>query len=276
MREVLGSWIDGAPGASIPLDDRGLQYGDGLFETMLLRAGRARFLEAHLARLATGCARLGIPVPDLALLRAEISRAGGQAPPQAILKLIVTRGSGPRRGYAAGESHAPRRLLTLFAAPPPPDPAGEGVAMRVATLRLGENPALAGLKHLNRLENVMAASEAGHAAVFESLLLDSSGQVVGGTMSNVFAVCSGRVLTPPVDRCGVAGVLRGIVQRECTALGISCEERRFAVDELLAADEAFVTNARIGVVRVRRVGEHHFPMNDLAPRLARHVGTLDA
>jgi 4-amino-4-deoxychorismate lyase len=275
MSEMSGSWIDGVPGASVPLDDRGLQYGDGLFETMLLREGRVRFLEAHLARLAAGCARLGISLNGLAPLRAEIAAAAKVAPPLAILKLIVTRGSGPRRGYAATDC-APRRLLTLFTAPAAVDAAGEGVAARLATLRLGENPALAGLKHLNRLENVLAASEPEHATVFESLLLDAAGHLVGGTMSNVFAVRDGRVLTPPVDRCGVAGVLRGIVRRECAALGIGFEERRFRLGELLAADEVFVTNARIGVVCLRRVGEHHFSMNEVASRLARHIEVLDA
>jgi 4-amino-4-deoxychorismate lyase len=258
----------------VPADDRGLQYGDGLSETILVRKGRARFLDAHLARLDLGCQRLGIGFSSSVELRAEITRAASQAPPSAILKLIVTRGSGPRRGYAPRGIFAPRRVLSLFAAPALDD-SQRGVDARIATIRLGENPALAGIKHLNRLENVLAASEPGHELVFESLLLDAADHVIGGTMTNVFAVKSGRLYTAPVDRCGVAGVMRSVVLRQAASLGIACELRRLALAEFLAADEAFITNVRIGVVPLRRVGEHSF-MSNLAPTLGASIEPLDA
>jgi len=92
----------------------------------------------------------------------------------------------------------------------------------------------------------------------------------------VFAVKHGRLVTPVVDRCGVAGVMRGLVMRECGALGIGAEQRLLPLAEFLAADEAFVTNARIGVVPVRCVGEHSFPMSETTLRLARHIEALDA
>jgi 4-amino-4-deoxychorismate lyase len=273
--DALGSWVDGIAADSVPLSDRGLQYGDGLFETMRVRAGRARFLDAHLARLDLGCQRLGIGFATSPELREEIARVVAQAPPLAILKLIVTRGSGPRRGYAPRGPLAPRRVLTLFAAPDAEPPPRGGVAARIAALRLGENPALAGIKHLNRLENVLAAAERGHDSVFESLLLDGAGNIICGTMTNVFAVKAGRLYTPPVDRCGVAGVMRGVVLRQAATLGIVCEQRRMPLADFLSADEAFVTNARIGVVPLACVGEHSF-MNDLAPTLAANIEPLDA
>jgi 4-amino-4-deoxychorismate lyase len=274
VAEVLGCWINGIAGDSVPADDRGLQYGDGLSETILVRHGRARFLDAHLARLDLGCQRLGIGFATSAELRAEIMHAVSQAPASAILKLIVTRGSGPRRGYAPRGTFAPRRVLSLFAAPAL-DHDQRGVDARIATIRLGENPALAGIKHLNRLENVLAASEPGHELVFESLLLDAADHVIGGTMTNVFAVKSGRLYTPPVDRCGVAGVMRSVVLRQAASLGIACELRRLALAEFLTADEAFITNVRIGVVPLRRVGEHSF-MSNLAPTLGASIEPLDA
>ena len=276
MADILGSWIDGVAGDSLPVSDRGLQYGDGLFETILVRNGRARFLDAHLARLDLGCARLGIPFASSPELRREVERAVALTPAAAILKLIVTRGSAARRGYAPTGALEPRRILTLFAAPAMPVTLRAGVDLRVASLRLALNPLLAGIKHLNRLENVLAASEPGHAAVFESLLLDAADNVIAGTMTNVFAVKSGRVITPPADRCGVAGVMRGIVLREGPRLGIetSCGELTRAALE--AADEVFITNVRIGVVPVRRVGEHSFPMNPVALQLADHIEALDA
>ena len=274
MADILGSWIDGVAGESVPLDDRGLQYGDGLSETIFVRHGRARFLAAHFARLELGCARLGIGFATSAELRAEIARAVQHAPVTAILKLIVTRGSGPRRGYAPVGSFLPRRVLSLFAAPV--DALQDGVEARIARIRLGENPALAGIKHLNRLENVLAAAEPGHDSVFESLLLDASGNLVCGTMTNVFTVKAGRLNTPLIDRCGVAGVMRGVVLRQAAILGIPCEQRRLSLAELLSADGAFVTNVRIGVVPLRRVGEHSIPMCELTPALAANIEPLDA
>lgn len=275
MSQTLGTWVDGAAATTVPADDRGLQYGDGLFETIQLRGAAPRFFEAHLARLARGCSRLGIDFTGWEALRAEIARIASQAPPLGILKIIITRGSGPRRGYAPHGALEPRRVLMLFGSPAMPAVA-EGVSLRVASLRLAENPALAGVKHLNRLENVLAASEPGHADHFESLLLDASDHVVCGTMSNVFAVRGGRLITPRVDRCGVEGVLRSMVLREAPGLGVPAEEGTLKLDELLAADEVFITNVRIGVVRARSVGQHHFPMKDIVQRLAAHIEALDA
>jgi len=276
MTETLGTWIDGVEAALLPADDRGLQYGDGLYETMSVRDGLVRFLDAHLARLEWGCSRLGIPFQPAGELRAEIAAALARAPARAILKLIVTRGSGARRGYAPHGPIQPRRVLTLFESAALPAAWRGGIGLRIATLRLSVQPLLAGIKHLNRLENVLAALEPGHDAVFDSLLLETSGNVIAGTMSNVFIVSRGQVLTPPIDRCAVAGVMRGIVLRECAALGLECQQRELTLAQLYAADEVFITNARIGVVPARRVGEHSFSMNAIALRLADHIESLDA
>jgi 4-amino-4-deoxychorismate lyase len=274
MSSVPGCWINGVPADALSADDRAIHYGDGVFETLVVREQRPRFLEAHLARLSLGCARLAIPFAAFAELRAEIAAASTQAPPLAILKLIVTRGSATRRGYAPQGNESPRRLVSLW--PSSADDFSGGVDLRVATMRLGENPLLAGIKHLNRLESVLAAAESSAINTFDSLLLDTTGNLVSGAMSNVFLVRSGRVTTPRIDRCGVAGVMRGIVLRECAVLGITAREARLSLDELFAADEVFITNARIGVVPVRRVGEHSFGMNTLTSRLAAHIESLDA
>ena len=276
MSSALGSWIDGEPGAALPADDRGLQYGDGVFETVLVRGKCARFLDAHLARLSRGCTRLGISIASLAVLRAEIDAAVAIAPPLAVLKIIMTRGSALRRGYAPQGDETTRRIISLWHAPPRDAALDDGVDLRVASIRLGENPALAGIKHLNRLENVLAAAESTSHGVFESLLLDASGNLVSGAMSNVFIVREGGVATPLIQRCGVAGVMRGIVLRECAALGLDAAEECLTLDDLYSAAGVFITNARIGVVPARRVGEHLFDMNKLARRLAAHIETLDA
>jgi len=275
MSETIGTWVDGIETRVLPADDRGLQYGDGLFETMLMRGGRARFLDAHLARLSNGLARLGIGFDAWDALRADIDRATKLAPALAVLKVIVTRGTGPRRGYSPRGCEHARRIVMLFATPPSPDFAA-GVDLRIATMRATSQPALAGLKHLNRLENVLAAMEPEHYAHFESLMLGHSGELVGGTMSNVFAVHGRAISTPRLVESGVEGIMRAVVLYESAGLGLAPEERRLTPADLLTADEVFITNARLGVVPARRVGEHAFRMRDTAMRLRTHIEALDA
>jgi len=276
MSALLGCWIDGVAGSSVPVDDRGLQYGDGIFETILVRGGKPRFLEAHRARLQRGLVQLGIQFLASDELNAEIARASAMAPPLAILKIIITRGSTQRRGYTPAGFVQARRIVSLWETALETAVAEQGAILRIARLRLPQSSAFPGIKHLNRLENVMAAAEGIGAPAYDSLLLDTGDHLVSGTACNVFVVRSGILLTPPVDRVGVAGVMRGIVLRESTALDIEAREQVLTLDDVARADGMFITNARIGVVQVQRVGEHAFPMNPLATRLAAHIETLDA
>lgn len=279
MSDAIVTWVDGARVNAVPTDDRGLQYGDGLFETLLLRGGQARFLETHLARLASGCARLAIPFSGESELRAEIAAACAQAPRLAVLKIIVTRGSATRRGYAP-DAEVPRRLVSLYETAPLSGELRNGVDLVFASGSVAEHPGLAGIKHLSRIENVWASSEARAVGAFDALLRAASGHLISGAMSNLFIVRSGQVQTPRVDRAGVAGILRQVVLRECVALGIAVTEQPLSAEDLSSADEVFITNARIGVVPVRRVGEHAYRMTpgmtSVAQRLASHIETLDA
>jgi len=277
VSDLLGSWIDGVTGSSVPVDDRGLQYGDGIFETILVRAGRPRFLEAHRERMRRGLGQLGIQFQATEELLGEIGRAAAMAPPLAILKIIITRGSTNRRGYAPAGFVQARRIVSLWETTALEREVMEkGVILRIARLRLPQTSAFPGIKHLNRLENVMAAAEGIDLPSYESLLLDTGDHLVSGISCNVFIVKSGMLLTPPVDRVGVAGVMRGIVLRESAALGIAAREQALGMDDVAGADGIFITNVRIGVVQAQRVGEHVFPMNPIAARLAAHIETLDA
>ncbi|HTU66210.1 MAG TPA: aminodeoxychorismate lyase [Steroidobacteraceae bacterium] len=268
----LGIWVDGVEGAAVPADDRGLAYGDGVFETVLVRNGVARFLDAHIARLSRGCARLGIPF-DVAGVQPDLGAALARAPSLAILKIVVTRGSAPRRGYAPSASDA-RRVVSLWTTGDTSALAA-GVDLGIARTRAAINPAVAGLKHLNRLDNVLAAAEI-TADAFDVVMLDANDDVVSGSACNLFVVQGRRLATPRLDRAGVAGVMRAIVLRESPKLGLITEERALTLAELRGADGMFVTNARIGVVPVRRVGEHAFRMNDIALALRAHLEALDA
>jgi 4-amino-4-deoxychorismate lyase len=268
----LGLWVDGAAGAEIPVTDRGLQYGDGLFETIAAADGRLRFEALHWERLARGCARLGIAAPDWRALRSEALQAA--AGDRFVVKVIVTRGSGGR-GYAPGGAGPARRIVLRYRWPEERVDVGErGVAVEWSDVALAAQPALAGLKHLNRLEQVMGRARVGASGVDEALMCTEDGQVICGTMSNVFIVRQGRLLTPRVDRAGVAGVIRAVVLRDAAVLGLAAAETSLQRTDFASADEVFVTNARIGVWPVRRLGATRYAVGPFAQRLRAHLASV--
>jgi 4-amino-4-deoxychorismate lyase len=246
----LNSWVDGRAGHTLDSRDRGLQYGDGLFETMRVRGRAIRFLDYHLERLAEGCGRLAISPPPLKRLRGELARIAAQRS-EAILKLIVTRGVGPR-GYRPSGHERCTRIITLHAlsrAAAVPEPA----RLRMCRMRLGVNERLGGLKTLNRLECVLARAEWTDARIWDGLMRDTEGHIVGGTMSNVFMRCGASLLTPKVDRCGIAGVMRRWVLEQAGGLELRAGEERLRWQDLKRADEVFMTNAIVGIVPVARI-----------------------
>jgi 4-amino-4-deoxychorismate lyase len=255
--------------------DRGLHFGDGLFETIACRGGRPRFLSWHLERLSLGCERLRIPLSSVSELRDEVRRLAHEVD-AAIIKVMLTRGVATARGYAPTGSEKPTRITFRYAWPSE-DPAArqDGVRVRIADLRLGENPALAGLKHLNRLEQILAKAEpmdAQSAGEFaESLLFSSSGRLISGTMSNVFIVRRSRVHTPRVDLCGVAGVMRRVVLSEAAHAGVAAEECILRAEDLSNAEEIFLTNARIGIWPVRELEARSLSPGPITRRLQQHL-----
>jgi 4-amino-4-deoxychorismate lyase len=266
----LAVLIDGAPGERIPVTDRGLSYGDGLFETLALADAGPCLWGRHLERLDAGCRRLGIAAPDHGMLRREAAQAiAGRN--DGVLKIILTRGNGGR-GYRPDPAARPRRILLCFPGPEyPASWAVEGVQVRFCATQLGRNPRLAGIKHLNRLEQVLARAEWANPAIAEGLMLDSEGLVIEGTMSNLFVERDGRLLTPRLDRTGVAGVVRTLVLEQARAQGIVCEERDLKPHELLAADALFLTNSLIGIWPVRRLEERRYSLGALTLTLREAV-----
>lgn len=242
-------WIDGMPAETLPATDRGLQYGDGLFETLALRTGRIALLEYHLDRLKEGCERLGMAMPDRDLLRREFSTAAAGRRADVVLKLMLTRGSGGR-GYRPPPEAKPRRILSLHPWPDhPAEWAEQGIRLRLCRTRLAHQPQLAGIKHLNRLEQVLARAEWDEADGFqEGLMLDLEGAVVEGTMSNVFASPrEGVLITPDLSRCGVAGVMRRHLLESARRAGIDVQVRALGLPELQDCPEIFLSNSLMGV-----------------------------
>jgi 4-amino-4-deoxychorismate lyase len=172
------------------------------------------------------------------------------------------------RGYAPSGKESATRVLLRYAWPQEDTTAWtDGVRIEVARMRLGENAALAGMKHLNRLEQVLARSEVPGTEAAEVLLFSSSGRLISGTMSNVFIARHGRLLTPRLDVCGVAGVMRRVVLREAAKSGLVVGEGVLSEGDLHSADEVFMTNARIGIWPVRAIGSRPLTAGPVTRRL---------
>jgi 4-amino-4-deoxychorismate lyase len=252
MNGLLQVLVDGQPQAQGWPLDRSLQYGDGLFETMRVRGGRIRFEALHRARLAAGCERLAIDA-DLEQVWKPACDAA-RTHDHALLKLQLSRGDAVARGYAPHGQERARTILSVFAAPQPseiPQP------LRVVTLasRLGENPQLAGLKHCNRLEQVLARRSLQGTGAFEGLMASSSGLLVSGTMSNVFLELDGELVTPALDRCGVAGVMREAVLREARRAGVAVRVAELPVEVLGRCTALALSNARMGLAEVHQLDD---------------------
>jgi 4-amino-4-deoxychorismate lyase len=246
--------VNGIPATSVSALDRGLQFGEGVFETIACLGGRPRFLPLHLERLEFGCERLRIPAPNLEEIEAEVLGLARDVE-RAIVKVQVTGGEAVARGYARSGTETATRITVRYPWPHE-DPAQlhDGVMARTLSMRLGENPRLAGLKHCNRLEQILARAElAAEPQLAEGILFSSCGNLVSGTMTNVFLVRESGLLTPRIDQCGVAGVMRRVVLREARQVGIPARECELRAENLLAADEIFLTNARIGIWPVREL-----------------------
>lgn len=258
--------INGESKRFIEAIDRGFQYGDGLFETIAVNNGRLVFFDRHLARLQTGCRKLGIPCPDVQILLSEanqLCRGVGRA----VLKIIVTRGSGGR-GYRPPDWIHPSRVLSVHPFPDyPPEYTTEGIRARFCNTRLGLNPALAGIKHLNRLEQVLARAEWEDAAIQEGIMLDVNGFVIEGTMTNLFYVKDKRLYTAILSQSGVAGIIRQLIILLSESYGIPVTRRTFTLDELLDADEVFVCNSIIGIWPIRQIEAKHFSVGIMTKRI---------
>jgi 4-amino-4-deoxychorismate lyase len=264
MNEVP-TLVNGDPITSVSVTDRGFQYGDGVFETIAIYRGAPLLWDRHMARLMRGAERLGIAAPSPSLLVTEAKRLCADAQ-RAVLKVVVTRGAGAR-GYATHGTTTPTRVLTLSPWPDYPEHyARIGVSVRICETTLASNPRLAGIKHLNRLEQVLARAEWGseHA---EGLMCDQQGNVVAATMSNIFVVAGGILRTPDVTACGVEGIMRSVVLDATRQLKLQCDIGPIARADVAAAAEIFLSNSLIGVWPVRQIDDTEYTIGPIT----RHI-----
>ncbi len=257
-----GEWLD-------PLDfpasllDRGSILGLGLFETMLALDGVPVFAEQHLARLRSGCKRLGWPMvlPDLEEIIAELLVKNGLDVGRARVRLTMTAGSGPVDDLSLGTS--PLLWMMAFAVIEPP----REIQVNLAPWRRNEHSPLAGLKCASYAENLVALDHARRLGFQETLFLNTAGQLCEAATANLFIVKNGVLLTPSLESGCLPGITREVVLDLANRCGIARQECTLTLDDLHSASEIFLTSSIRGLESVSRVGEQAYRDFTVADRL---------
>ena len=249
---INGKFVD-----ELAAHDRGLHYGDGLFETITVENMQLLCWDEHLKRLERGCIKLNIAVPDKNLLKNEVS-ALINTESQGVIKIIISRGQGGR-GYKILENIAPTRIISLYPWLYKYDQnSSSGVKTRICKYRYAKNPLLAGIKHLNRLEQILARSEWNDDSIAEGIVMDSENYIIEGTMSNIFCIIGKTLYTPDLSACGIEGIVRGKIIELASNLKFNVEIKKIPLGFLMNAEEIFMCNSIIGVWPVNIIDETKF------------------
>jgi 4-amino-4-deoxychorismate lyase len=267
MMDVMTSncMINGIAADHLMISDRSIHYGDGLFETILCSDNKLYYWQQHYHRLRSSAEKLKITCPDERTFLQDIKElvSNNIAGNSYVIKIILSRGFG-ERGYGYSSGISANRIVLLS------ELDASYSSMLSNTLLHGElficeqqvsiNESLAGLKHLNRLENVMARNEWNDKTMkfIDGLMLNADQRVIEGTMSNLFAIRDGKIFTPGLERSGIRGVMRDAVRELAANNGLSLSITGLSLDDLLGMDELFITNSLIGMKRVTKLGDRIF------------------
>jgi 4-amino-4-deoxychorismate lyase len=278
------SLVNGQFDSHIPLSDRGLNYGDGIFTSIRVSDGQPLLWDYHIERLVTGCRRLKFTLvaqricqqltADWQLLHDELQAEITDKPLTGVLKIVISRGSAGR-GYRPPAICSYRRILSWHKLPAIPEHYyQQGVRIRLCQTSLANNPLLAGIKHLNRLEQVLARAEWDDPEIAEGLMLDSQGHVICATQSNVFWRQGKQIYTPELEQTGITGVMRRHIMNYLARQGWPVLETRCKLKTLLKAEEAWLSNAVIGVWPVRQIMGQPFTPGPVANKLVEHLKSI--
>ena len=267
----MARWFrNGSEVNTVSVNDRGLQYADGFFETVAVRGGQPRLWELHSERMQISGRRLGMNLPAgtkiLSGLTAAVD-ATGNSEQDALLKIIITRGEG-ERGYAPPLNATPTILIGVFDSTEfPAERYQQGIAARFCDSRLSSQPQTAGIKLLSRLDQVLARGEWQDPDIAEGLMLDQNGFVVCGTMSNLFIVRDSMLMTPEITLCGVSGVMRQHILTLAEKNDVPFAVDRISAESVQGADEIFMCNSQYGIWPVSRCGRKRIANWPLTTRL---------
>ena len=259
--------VNGQSSDTVSVQDRGMTLGDGFFTTVQLRHGRPLLWPLHAQRLRDSAARLKMSVPDVEAIHERLLQMAGHSPLEACGKVIVTRGQGAR-GYGIEGCGQPTEILSVHGYPAHYRHwQHDGISLGVCQGRLGRSPLLAGIKSLNRLEQVLLKAELETRGLLEAVVLDETSHVIECVTANLFWCRDSVVYTPMLDHSGVTGVMRAWVLTQLNQLGLVCHEVSAPLRDLLCADAVFITNALMEVVPVRGIEDVIYTNHSLARRL---------
>lgn len=263
--------INGRCGDAVSIHDRGLLYGDGIFETILCQAGRPVLLAGHIERLQAGCRRLRLGVQNAPTLLAEIERVAQQD--DCVVKVIISRGV-RARGYCFDQQDLScTRIISRSEAPDIVyENYTQGIHLTRCRYRLARNRHLAGIKHLNRLDQVLARSEWSNEFQ-EGVMCDDLGNIIEGTMTNVFIEAHNQWLTPCLDGAGVKGVLRQWIMRNAHLVDKECVEKDIQLSEFASSEAMFVCNSVIGIWPVARFAGKTYQVTPAIRQMMAEINT---
>ena len=249
--------INGKDCEQIEISDRAVHYGDGLFETIAIQNRKILCIDEHLNRLEKGCEKIKIPPPDKKNIKNEISSLIN-SDDRAIAKIIISRGQGGR-GYKIPDNIKPTRIISLFPWPDYPDQfSTSGIKTKICDYRYSNNKSLAGIKHLNRIEQILARSEWNDKEIAEGIVMNSENYIIEGTMSNIFCIVGNTLYTPDLSLCGIEGIVREKIIKSSEKFGFEVLIKKITLDFLLNAEEIFLCNSIIGIWPVKSIDEKLF------------------
>lgn len=271
----FGTWVNGEPCTTLSVTDRGLNYGDGLFTTILVAKGHCCLLNKHLKRLQDGIKLLGIAQIDFGQLIEQLSGLAKDLN-SGVIKVVITRGDGVR-GYSSVGCTQPTVIVNAGKLPTHyPRLRKSGISVGISTIPLGLNPVTAGLKHLNRLEQVLVRQQIDQEHWDDAIVLDCQGFIVESNLANIFWVKDNILYTPSLDLAGVEGVMREFVMEKAAELGLTIKVDRYRLSSVTEADEIFVTNSLMQLVPVVKIEERNYKVGDVTSNLAKTVVVEDA
>ena len=259
--------INGDFNGAISALDRGLSYGDGVFRTIKVVQGLPEYWPVHYQTLVKDCTAIGIVCPSADVFINDFEQLFSIEELVAVAKIIVTRGEGAR-GYSPPAVTNPLRVMIKSSMPDyAQENFSEGVALHLCETRIGHQPKLAGVKHLNRLENVLARMEWHDPKIVEGLMLDCNDNVIECTAANIFARYENVLLTPALDQCGVSGITRKQILARAHSLNLKPAIETMSLKKLLSADEVIICNSLFGAWQVRQLENKQWPKQNLAINL---------
>ena len=255
--------INGEVKSNVSIFNRNMQYGDGLFETCVAKDNKVLFWDNHFSRLNNGCDRLNIKKIANSVWLEDIKKALSlSSEKNCIVKLILSRGNS-LRGYSYSKDIEPVRVVIVSQMNE--YKTKETYSLEFAISGFHSNPNLAGIKHCNRLEQILART---NMMADEAIMLDENQSVVSVTQGNIYLIFGNKLITPKLERCGVIGSRRSIILELSRLTNLEVREEDISIKQLEKANEVFVSNSLIGIQPVTLIGDYYLTNNPITEKIS--------